>query len=183
MIENKKWFALYTRPRWEKKVAESLTRSKIENYCPINKVMRQWSDRKKIVHEPLFTSYVFVNVSEKEHLHLKQVGGVVNLVHWLGKPAVIADHEIETIKRFLSEHTNVLLQKTPINISDRVRVLSGPLMAHEGQVLSVKNRTAKIVLPSLGYLMYVEVDAANVEVMPKTTILQPEIPYPLYAAQ
>lgn len=183
MIENKKWFALYTRPRWEKKVAENLTRSKIENYCPINKVVRQWSDRKKIVQEPLFTSYVFVHASEKEHQQLRQVCGVVNLVYWLGKPAVIADHEIDTIKRFLSEHSNVLLQKTPINVSDRVKVLSGPLMSYEGQVLSVKNRTAKIMLPSLGYMMYVEVDTANVELMPKTTIQQPEIPYPLYAAQ
>ena len=38
MNENKKWYAVYTRPRWEKKVAEILTRRKIENYCPINKV-------------------------------------------------------------------------------------------------------------------------------------------------
>jgi hypothetical protein len=51
-----KWYAVYTRPRWEKKVAEILTDKKIENYCPLNKVVRQWSDRKKIVHEPLFTT-------------------------------------------------------------------------------------------------------------------------------
>jgi transcription antitermination factor NusG len=185
MIENKKWFALYTRPRWEKKVAESLTRSNVENYCPVNKVIRQWSDRKKVVQEPLFTSYVFVYVSEKERMLLKNVSGVINLVYWLGKPAVIADHEIDSIKRFLSEHTNVMLQKTPINVSDRVRVLNGPLMTYEGQVFSVKNKTVKIALPSLGYMMYVEVDTANVELIPQTATphSQPEIPYPLYAAQ
>jgi transcription antitermination factor NusG len=75
MIEEKKWYAVYTRARWEKKVSEYLTRKDIENYCPLNKVLRQWSDRKKIVHEPLFTSYVFVNVSEEQHAFLKQTSG------------------------------------------------------------------------------------------------------------
>lgn len=185
MNENKKWYAVYTRPRWEKKVAEALTRSRIENYCPLNKVVRQWSDRKKIVNVPLFTSYVFVNVSEKELFSLKQITGVVNLVYWLGKPAVINEYEITAVKDFLNEHTNVMLQKTSINVSDSVRVLRGPLMAHEGRVLSVKSRTAKIALPSLGYLMYVEIDTTNVEVIHSsgTFIPQPEISYPLYAAK
>ena len=98
MNENKKWFAVYTRPRCEKKVAEILTRKKIENYCPINKVFRQWSDRKKVVYEPLFTSYVFVRISEREITSLKQSNGIINLVYWLGKPAVIHDSEIEVIK-------------------------------------------------------------------------------------
>jgi transcription antitermination factor NusG len=183
MNENKKWYALYTRPRWEKKVAENLSKKKIDNYCPLNKVVRQWSDRKKIIHEPLFTSYVFVHASEKEHTALRQVSGVINMVYWLGKPAVIADYEIDSVKRFLSEHTNVLLQKTPINAEDRIRVLSGPLMSLEGQVISVKNRTVKISLPSLGYMMYVEVETNNLEVMPKTYIPQAEVSYPMYAAQ
>lgn len=180
----KKWYAVYTRPRCEKKVAESLSRNQIENYCPINKVVRQWSDRKKIVHEPLFTSYVFVNVSDSEHLALKKTNGVVNMVYWLGKPAVIADHEIDTIKRFLSEYSNVKLEKTSVNINDMVRVLNGPLMEQEGYVFSVKSRTVKIVLPSMGYLMSAEVEIGNVEVLPKKIPLQhTEMNYPLFASK
>lgn len=182
MSENKKWYAVYTRPRCEKKVAEILSRKKIENYCPLNKVVRQWSDRKKIIHEPLFTSYVFVRISETELTPLRQTPGIINLVYWLGKPAVIRNSEIEIIKTFLSEHTNIKLEKTPININDKVRVLSGPLMEFEGQVLSVKNRTVKVALPSLGYLMFAEVAAANVKVV-SPTILNSAIGYPLYAAQ
>ena len=66
MNNTKNWYAVYTRPRAEKKVADALTKKKIENFSPINKVIRQWSDRKKIVYEPLFTSYVFIKVSELE---------------------------------------------------------------------------------------------------------------------
>jgi transcription antitermination factor NusG len=165
MTESKNWYAVYTKPRWEKKVAALLTREEIENYCPLNKVQRQWSDRKKIVLEPLFTSYVFVRVSESEHAQLKKTDGVINMVYWLGKPAVIRDNEISMIKSFLDEYTNVKLEKTPININDRVRIVNGPLMDMEGQVMVLKNKSIKIILPSLGYMMHAEVETDNVKVI------------------
>lgn len=181
-MNEKKWFALYTRVRWEKKVSEILTRKKIENYCPINKVVKQWSDRKKIVYEPLFTSYVFVRISESEITRLKQIQGVINFIYWLGKPAVIRDSEIDSIKDFLSEHVNIKLQKSPISTNDKVRVLSGPLMELEGDVLTVKSRTVKVALPSLGYLMFAEVETENVKVI-SHVIPAANVNYPLYAVR
>ncbi len=160
-----RWLAVYTKSRWEKKVAELLTKRKIDNYCPLNLVVRQWSDRKKKVYEPLFTSYVFVHVHEKQFTELKQVPGVINLVLWLNKPAVIKDQEIQAIKDFLDEHKSIQLEKTAVNVNDVVRVLSGPLMDYEGNVVEVKSNTIKVVLPSLGYLMCAEVQRSNVEVM------------------
>ena len=184
MSECKKWYAVYTRPRWEKKVAETLSRRKVENYCPINKVVRQWSDRKKIVYEPLFTSYVFVNVSDSEITSLKETSGVINLVYWLGKPAVILDSEIDSIKKFLCEYVNVSLEKTPVTVNDSVRILGGPLMELEGQVLSIKSKTVKVLLPSLGYMMFAEVETANVEVIVHTIASsESQFRYPKYATQ
>jgi len=182
MTETKNWYAVYTRPRWEKKVADIFNKHKIENYCPLNRVIRQWSDRKKTIYEPLFTSYVFVKVSEKDHLELKKTTGVINLVYWLNKPAVIPAYEIDAIKSFLSEHTNVALQKKPINVNDTVRVVGGPLMSREGQVLYVKNSTIKVALPSLGYMMYAEVETANVEIIPAVAELTKSM-YRLSAAK
>jgi transcription antitermination factor NusG len=183
MNENKKWYAVYTRPRWEKKVAEILTRRKIENYCPINKVVKQWSDRKKVIYEPLFTSYVFVRVPEFDITSLKQTQGVINLVYWLGKPAVIRDFEIEEIKKFLCEYINIKLEKAPININDKIRILGGPLMELEGEVLSVGNNTVKVALPSLGYMMFAEVETANVKVISHVIPAEINMNYPLYAAK
>ena len=180
-MNEKKWFALYTRARWEKKVSEILTRRKIENYCPINKVVRQWSDRKKIVQEPLFTSYVFVRASDFDVKLLKQVQGVINFVYWLGKPAVVRDSEIDAIRDFLAEHVNIRLKKTPINANDTVQVLGGPLMDLEGQVITVKSRTVKIALPSLGYLMFAEVETENVKVISHVMPPAVNMHYPLYA--
>ncbi len=164
-IVQPKWYAVYTRPRWEKKVAEIMTDKKIENYCPLNKVVRQWSDRKKIVCEPLFTSYVFVRTTEKQLYEARKISGIINVVYWLSKPAVIRDEEIECIKNFLSDYKNVKLEKCSVNINDTVRVTKGPLMEYEGNVIAVKSATIKISLPSLGYMMIAEVEKANVEVV------------------
>lgn len=183
MNENKNWYAVYTRPRCEKKVAEHFAKKNVESYCPLNRVLRKWSDRRKVVFEPLFTTYVFVKASESEITTLRQTDGVVNLVYWLNKPAVIPEKEIEAIRIFLQEHSNVSLQKTTININDRVRITGGPLVAHEGQILAVKKRSVKVSLPSLGYMMNAEVETADVEVMHRALYLQPEINYSLPVAR
>ena len=171
-MSEKKWHAVYTRVRWEKKVAELLSKKHIENYCPLNKVERQWADRKKVILKPLFTSYVFVKLSPIEHVNTIQTDGIINFVYWLGKPAIIRDLEIETIQRFLEDHTNVVLEKTTVNVNDHVRVVSGPLIEQEGQVIEIKTKTIKIILPTLGWMMSAEVERSKVEVIKSTLLRQ-----------
>jgi transcription antitermination factor NusG len=161
----RKWHAVFTRPRWEKKVAELLTRKKIENYCPLNKVERQWSDRKKVILEPLFTSYVFVNIHDTEQFPTRSTDGVINFLYWLNKPAVIRNEEIDIIRRFLNEYDNIQLEKVDVKINDIVRVIAGPFMEQKGLVISLKSKSVKILLPSLGYIMYAEVQRSNVEIV------------------
>lgn len=177
MIHEKKWYAVYTRPRWEKKVAEGLIKRRVDNFCPLNKVVRQWSDRRKTILEPLFTSYVFVHATEAEHSAIRQTEGVVNLVYWLGSPAVIRPEEIEAIKEFVHEHNNVKLEKTAVNISDRVRITDGLLMHREGDVLEVKSKTVKLFLPSLGYTMIAEIAKNKIEVLNYTQGVYPSSSY------
>ncbi|NTS39516.1 UpxY family transcription antiterminator [Flavisolibacter sp. BT320] len=159
------WYAVYTKPRWEKKVAELLTRKGIENYCPLNKVVKQWHDRKKLVEEPLFTSYVFVYITPSDLAEVKKTAGVLNFVYWLGKPAVIRAEEIITIQKFLNEYRAVQLQKVTVSPADTVQVISGPLMSLEGTVLEVFQKKVKVILPSLGYAMVAELERTSIEVI------------------
>ncbi|WP_242696178.1 UpxY family transcription antiterminator [Longitalea luteola] len=161
----KKWYAVYTHAKWEKKVASLFTRKNIENYCPLNRVLRQWSDRKKIVYEPLFTCYVFARVTEKERISVLQTDGVLNYVTWQGKPAVIRDSEIEVIKNFLLEHSNVRLEKIDVDVNDRVRIKCGLFMEQEGLVMEVLGKTVRVSLPTLGYAMLAEIPKSHVEVV------------------
>ena len=101
---SKKWLAVYTRPRWEKKVNQLLKEKGVESYCPLNKVRRKWSDRVKIVEEPLFKSYVFVKVNEADRAAVRMTAGAINFVYWGGKPAIIKEKEIAAIRKFLDEY-------------------------------------------------------------------------------
>lgn len=161
-----KWYAVYTRPRWEKKVASLLLQAGIENYCPLNKVRRKWSDRVKLVEEPLFKSYVFVKVDEGGRTAVRMTDGVINFVYWDGKPAIVKDKEIEAIKLFLEEHENVSLVKMDIKPNDRVRIIAGPMMDNEGKVLEVKNKVAKVAIDSLGFILVANIDRSKLITTP-----------------
>ena len=160
----KNWYALYTRPRWEKKVAALLTQKDIDCYCPLNKVKKQWADRKKIVYEPLFTSYVFVNISPNHLIKAKETEGVVNFVYWQGRPAIVKQEEIETIKRFLSEYEHVSLERADsISTNDTIKITNGPLMMREGKVVEVRHKTIRVLIPTIGFNLVAEVEISNVE--------------------
>jgi len=161
------WHAVYTKSRWEKKVADQLNKLNIENYCPLNKVVRQWSDRKKTVEEPLFTSYVFVRISTREISKIRQVFGVVNFVYWLGRPAIIPANEIATIKEFLNNYLNVKLEPLVLNLKDTVRIVNGPFADIEGDVVSISRKSVRVLLPSLRFFMTTEVEIGNVKKISK----------------
>ena len=161
-----KWYVLYTRSRCEKKVAIMLTKRGIENYCPLNRVVRQWSDRRKIVNEPLFSSYVFVKALASDFNIIKQAtSDIVNFVYWLGQPAVVRNDEIESIRLFMGEHSNVKLEKITVKVNDRVRMTSGPLINSYGQITEIHNNKVKLHIPSLGYSVVAEMNISNIEVV------------------
>jgi transcription antitermination factor NusG len=157
------WYALYTRPRWEKKVAERVEKKGFEVYCPLNKVRRKWSDRYKVVEEPLFKSYVFVKLDLAEQTRIRLTDGVVNFVYWQGAPAIIKKQEILLIKRFLNECTDVEVVKMDLEEGMKVRVKSGLMMHQEGLVVDVKNNRATVLLQSLGCKMTALFDKNNLE--------------------
>ncbi len=147
----KKWYAVYTKSRWEKKVYRLLQEKNIESYCPLNKVYRKWSDRMKVVDEPLFKSYVFVRVTETEKVSVRMTNGVMNFVYWLGKPAIVKDKEIETIKLFLSDYEDVEVIPMTLEPGQEVNILSGVLMGEKARVEKVKKNYVIVTIKSLGY--------------------------------
>lgn len=148
-----RWYALYTRPRWEKKVADLLGSKHIENYCPLQKIERTWSDRKKIILEPLFKSYVLVRLAPKAHIPVLQTDGVLSFVTFQGKPAVIRDEEVDIVKQFLKDYEHIQVERIDLNVNDEVTIVGGPLMEQKGLVQEVNNRMVKVLLPSLGFAL------------------------------
>jgi len=139
----------------------------LEAYCPLNRVRKKWSDRLKWVEEPLFKSYVFVRITENEQTSVRLVGGVVNFVYWLGKPAIIKNGEIETIRRFLNDYDEVWAEPITLQKDTRITIRQGPFMNKEGKVVKVFNNKVQVVLENIGYCLMAVVDRTNVAMSSK----------------
>jgi transcription antitermination factor NusG len=164
---NKKWYAVYTRPRWEKKVFALMAEKGLEAYCPLNRVRKKWSDRMKWVEEPLFRSYVFVKAAEEEQTKIRMVNGVVNFVYWLGKPAIVKEKEIETIRKFLNDYEEVQALPLDLQANARVTIRRGALMEKEAKIMKVLNNKVQVIIESIGYSLIALIDKSNVSIAGK----------------
>lgn len=137
------WRAYYTRPRHELKVAARLQEQGFEVYCPTVRMKVRWSDRWKKVTKPLFTSYIFARVDEKERITILEDPGVSRCVFWCGKPAEIRDEEIEAIRLLLEGADTAEIRKldpgTPITIT------AGPLAGRPGELITYTNANQAIL--------------------------------------
>jgi transcription antitermination factor NusG len=157
------WYVIYTKPRTEKKTAELLSQRNIEVYCPIQKQLRQWSDRKKWVEMVVIPSYVFVRCTEKERPFILQQPGVMNFVYWLGKPAVVRENEIVALQHFLDRHHEDKIELEEISPGMKIRIEGGPLHNKEGVVLNVNNKKARIELSGLGIALVASVHRSQIK--------------------
>jgi len=140
----KNWIAVYTKSRHEQIVVNELSKKNIESYCPMFKERRQWSDRKKWVHFPLFRSYVFANIEIKENIYVLQTIGVNKIVKFQEKVSIIPDQVIDNIKNIIEGGYNVEQADYFIK-GDEVRVVSGPLKGLDGVVLDSRG-TNKVII-------------------------------------
>ena len=160
-VKERSWYAVYTKPRWEKKVYSLLSERGFEAYCPLNKVRKKWSDRVKWVEEPLFKSYVFVHIGEDEQTKVRMTNGVVNFVYWLGRPAIVLDKEIQIIQKFLNEYSDVRAEPLDLEANDKIKIQRGVLMNQEAKVVKVLNNKVKVVIESIGYSLVAVIDRSN----------------------
>ena len=141
-LGEKNWYAVYTRSRNEKKVHKLLTDQHIDSFLPLYKSLRQWSDRKKLVELPLFTSYVFVNINIKQSYYVLCTDGVVKFVSFENKPAVIPDYQIENLKILIHSHHKFDKTSVSFEKGQKVMVNYGSLKGLIGELIRLgrKNR-------------------------------------------
>ena len=160
-MTNAHWYVLYTKPKNEKKVSETLSLLGIEVYCPLVKSIKIWSDRKKKVTEPLFKSYVFVRLEESQRDSVFEAHGAVRYLFWLGKPAIVRDEEISAIRDFLSETRD---ESKPLVFEhlQKVKIVNGPLKGQKGKYLYNKGNKLVLQVESLGIVVKAELHHSQV---------------------
>ena len=131
----KTWYAVYTKPRNEKKVYQRLQEKGIETFLPLQKKIKQWSDRKKMVEEPLFRSYIFVCISPKEYYDVLNTIGIVRYITFEGKAVAIPPRQIEQVKHLLVQDLEIETVEQNLSPGDKVEVKFGQLMGIVGELV------------------------------------------------
>jgi transcription antitermination factor NusG len=150
------WYVLYTKPKWEKRAAEQLSKFGINCYCPMIKRVQQWSDRKKKVEVPLFNHYLFVQIAEKDKNLVFLSPGVVRYLFWLGKHAIVKDKEIETIKEWLNSGDSSEISVMQYQIGQKIKLDSGPFCEQNAVVKDITKTHYVLILESLGCVLKVK---------------------------
>lgn len=166
MAQEQLWRVFYTFPRAEKKCEERLTNQNIEVFLPKHTVVRQWSDRKKKVVEPLFRNYIFAHVDERQRLQALQTDGIVRCVSFQGQPAVVQDEVIEQLRLALEKGDGfAVVDYVPRpKIGTTVVVTEGPMRGLRGEVEEHRGQTHVLVaIPAIKQALRVNVPAAWVQ--------------------
>lgn len=160
-----KWNAVYTRKNSERKVSSLLKKRKIENYLPLKRIIKNKNEPANIKYELIFESFVFIKLSENKMNSILDISDVVNLVYWLGKPAIFNDFEIISMRNFLSHHYNVVVEKMNVDTEQEILFVSksfynqNPDNENENTIIS--NSQIKLQLPSLGYVLIADTHDFN----------------------
>lgn len=141
----KHWYAVYTKPRAEKQVSQRLSESGITAFLPLQKTLRQWSDRKKMVEVPLFTSYVFVYIDRRDYDRVLQAYGVVKYVIFEGKAAKIPQDQIDNLKLIINSDSEIEVSHEELKPGQQVEVTHGALKGLRGELIKTTKKHRLLV--------------------------------------
>ncbi|NOY38140.1 MAG: UpxY family transcription antiterminator [Chlorobi bacterium] len=161
------WYAVYTRPRNEKKVRDLLTNSGFECYLPMVKTLRLWSDRKKWVYFPLFRSYIFVRIDLKDYHDVLNTEGIVKFIRFGDGPVPIPEKQIKAIRMYEKSGEIIHDQEIDIQIGDSVEVIHGPLKGLSGKMVAVNRRKkVQIIIEGVQHSVYLYIPRSFLRKIP-----------------
>ena len=152
------WYAIYVKSRTEKKAYDALISFGIDGYLPLVKTLKQWSDRRKWVEEPLFRSYLFVCIDKSEYFKVLNVDGVVKFITFEGKAVAIPPNQIQAIKQFVDEGDELTDNVEDFKQGDEVEIIKGSMMGLKGKLISFKNKQkVKIEIEAIAQSIYLSI--------------------------
>lgn len=160
------WYILYTKAGQEKKVSAQLSKKGYESFCPLNYPCSDTENRKRFNGDPLFPRFVFVYLAESQILTIRNFPGVIQMVYWLSKPAIIKDEEIRVIRDFTRIHSNIDISKSFVDAQEDCMVTTVPFLQGDKHSIAPRKSILKVFLPSLGFTMTAQAELEELKNMP-----------------
>ncbi|XDD46443.1 UpxY family transcription antiterminator [Leptospira sp. WS39.C2] len=146
--EESAWYIVYTKPRSEKKLSEHLNKYKIENYLPIRKERKKWTDRFKWIDVPVLPSYIFVRIEFwRDKNKVLQLPGSVQFVFHKGQPAIVEQNDLDVLEKGLRDYAKSLKMNPELLLQKgkMIRVIDGSFKGKTMEILKVKNKTLVVL--------------------------------------
>ncbi len=153
-----RWFAVRTRYKAEKDVARRLARKQIECYVPINRVVRQYASKRKVVELPLIHNYAFVRIVRKEYVPVLETEHVVRFLNFSGNLISIPDEEITLLKRICQEIEDIATEPLEFEKYLPVEIIGGNLTGISGKLIEQRGRNFLVELDHIGIQLHMEID-------------------------
>jgi transcription antitermination factor NusG len=142
------WFAIRVKSRCEKAVAQMAQSRGFQEFLPVYRSRRQWSDRQQEVEFPLFPGYLFCRLNPEHRLPLLTIPGVVQIVGVGKTPVAVDDAEITAIQAAVQ--SGLTAEPWPfLAVGDRVRLETGPLAGLEGILVGSEKQPRVVVSVTL----------------------------------
>lgn len=162
-----RWYAVYVKSRYEKKTSKLLEDRHIETYLPLIGRLKQWSDRKKMVEEPLFKSYLFVHTDLKNYFDILNTPGVVRFVCFEGKPVPVPDNQLVAVRSYIGEYDGVddLEQLLELHEGQVVEIARGQMKGLVGRLVEIRGKQRLIInIEAVGQSLPISVSRSQIEV-------------------
>lgn len=163
-----RWYAVYVKSRYEKKTSKLLEDRHIETYLPLIGRLKQWSDRKKMVEEPLFKSYLFVHTDLKDYFEILNTPGIVKFVTFEGKPVPVPDNQLVAVKEFIGgydgeedfEHLPELQE------GQMVEIVFGQMKGLVGRLVEIRGKQRVMVdIEAVGQSLPINISRSQVRLL------------------
>lgn len=165
--DEKHWHALYVRSRAERKVLTQLEDLGVEAYLPLITRIKQWSDRRKKIEEPLFRCYIFVHSCLRQYYDILNVYGVVRFVTFEHKAVIVPDNQIVAIKKYIDDPLDdeqAMKENDDLQVGQKVRITNGPLQGLIGRLVAINSKRRLVVyIEAVGQVIPVNIARAKVE--------------------
>ena len=161
-----RWYAVYVKSRYEKKTSKLLADRHIEAYLPVVVRLKQWSDRKKMVEEPLFKSYLFVHTDLKNYFDILNTPGVVRFVCFEGKPVPVPDNQLVAVKSYIGEYDGIddLDQLPELHEGQIVEITRGTMKGLVGRLVEIRGKQRMIInIEAVGQSLPISVSRSQIE--------------------
>lgn len=163
-IDSKKWYPVYTQSRAEKKAYLALVAKDIEAYLPLQRKLKQWSDRKKWVEEPLIRSYLFVRIDHHQKTTVLMVTGISRFIYFSGEITAMPDRQIEALKLLLASPYELEITEEKLLPGEKIEIKAGPLKGIRGEIIEYRSQKQLLIrLGDISHSVIVNVSASLIE--------------------